>query len=937
MGRWLAPGMVAAALAFLALFWEMGALNGRVYFLSRHAPAEWVMYPKPPGGLLYRSVEWSTEFRKSFTLPTAPAHAILRIRAMDHFAVSVNGQPLAVPTNTTHNWKWPVEMEVSTSLRPGTNEISVTVFNAKGPPVLWLDLQAGDTRVLSGADWEASLLGAKSCKARLASQPPEFAPGDALAGGEKPLASLLDRWPFYLVLAIFSALLLARGKALLARYEERGAPWGPVTSGKFAWSAIGVAAVLWLGLFLNNAGQLPYVMGFDSINHLEYINYIKTHWRLPLAGEGWQMYQPPLYHIIGALITAPFQTNGFSNGAIAVLRLFGCAVGIAQFTLVFLSLRLLFPGKTGPLLFGLILAAALPENIYISHYITNEALCGTLTTAAIYLCLRILKSEDEPAKLYAWLGVVLGAALLTKITAIIAAPLIGVALLGKLAAKKRATPATLLRTVGLVAFLAAAVSGWHYAKMWRHYGSPLAGNWDGTMGFNWWMGDGFHTAGYFFRFGHCLAYPWYSGFTSFGDGLYSTRWGDGLNGGMVDMVDRPPWNYPLLAGGFLLALLPTIVILAGAGSAILNLIRKPELTWFLLTGVALATVAAIIYMGLKLPYYAQVKAFYGMIAMLPLCAFAVKGWEMILRRGRAFVLVAGVIFGVWALNSYASYWIRSWDAETQVTLGGVFARDGFKDRAGQFYTEAYRLDPQSLKARKVMVIELARHGRIIDAKQMLAGILRDAPDNAEAHAIYSQFRAMDNDLESALAEAREAVELAPDQSHAYAPLVGYLIKLGRYREAADAGIDGLRVDPIQVDLRVETGRAYERCGDLTNAMFHFRATARIKKDSAPALNEIAWMLATQPDAHWRNGGEAVQLAARACELTGNKKALFVGTLAAAYAEAGRFDEAVTTANRAVELAKSGGEQELAARSERMAELFRTKQPFRDTNAPPTSK
>ena len=71
---------------------------------------------------------------------------------------------------------------------------------------------------------------------------------------------------------------------------------------------------------------------------------------------------------------------------------------------------------------------------------------------------------------------------------------------------------------------------------------------------------------------------------------------------------------------------------------------------------------------------------------------------------------------------------------------------------------------------------------------------------------------------------------------------------------------------------------------------------------AEALNNLAWVLATSPKAELRNGAEAVRLAERACELTHYGEPLFIGTLAAAYAEAGRFPEAVTTAEKAEQLA-----------------------------------
>src|SRR5579859_5074293 len=152
-GRWLALGMTVAALGFFAWFWRMSARDARVFFLSQHGPAEWVMYPKPPNGILYRSVQWDTEFRKSFALANVPATAKLSVRAMLQFTVSVNGQKLTNQAAATPDWKEATEFDIAGQLHAGTNELVITVSNAKGPPVLWADLQAGETRVVTGADW----------------------------------------------------------------------------------------------------------------------------------------------------------------------------------------------------------------------------------------------------------------------------------------------------------------------------------------------------------------------------------------------------------------------------------------------------------------------------------------------------------------------------------------------------------------------------------------------------------------------------------------------------------------------------------------------------------------------------------------------------------------------------------------------------------------
>ena len=107
------------------------------------------------------------------------------------------------------------------------------------------------------------------------------------------------------------------------------------------------------------------------------------------------------------------------------------------------------------------------------------------------------------------------------------------------------------------------IGGWHYLKLWREFGNPFIGNWDPKVAAPWWQAKGFQTPGYFFFFGDSLIHPFCSGFHSFWDGFYSTLWGDGLLGGHVNLWVRPPWNYDLMVIGFILALIPTALVLTG--------------------------------------------------------------------------------------------------------------------------------------------------------------------------------------------------------------------------------------------------------------------------------------------------------------------------------------------------------------------------------------
>jgi Flp pilus assembly protein TadD len=84
-----------------------------------------------------------------------------------------------------------------------------------------------------------------------------------------------------------------------------------------------------------------------------------------------------------------------------------------------------------------------------------------------------------------------------------------------------------------------------------------------------------------------------------------------------------------------------------------------------------------------------------------------------------------------------------------------------------------------------------------------------------------------------------------------------------------------------------------------------------------------WLLATAADPHLRNGGEAVSLAEHACKLTEYKKAFFIGTLGAACAGAGRFNDAVAAAQKAHDVALAQGQKEIAANNEHLLELFKS--------------
>src|SRR5262249_21573949 len=103
---------------------------------------------------------------------------------------------------------------------------------------------------------------------------------------------------------------------------------------------------------------------------------------------------------------------------------------------------------------------------------------------------------------------------------------------------------------------------------------------------------------------------------------------------------------------------------------------------------------------------------------------------------------------------------------------------------------------------------------------------------------------------------------------------------------------------------------------------YYESALKAEPNNAAILNNLAWLRAACPDPIYRDGQEAVRLSTRACELVGYGKPLFIGTLAAAQAEAGDFQTAIATAERAAALAQSLRLEEIVARNRELIALYR---------------
>jgi tetratricopeptide (TPR) repeat protein len=175
---------------------------------------------------------------------------------------------------------------------------------------------------------------------------------------------------------------------------------------------------------------------------------------------------------------------------------------------------------------------------------------------------------------------------------------------------------------------------------------------------------------------------------------------------------------------------------------------------------------------------------------------------------------------------------------------------------------------------------------------------------------------------------RHAIEVTTNNYKAHFNLGLALIDEGENDAAIRQMYEALAIAPGFSGRKV-LAETLVRQGSIPEAIEQYRESLQYNPDQPEALNNLAWWLATDKDPKIRNGAEAVQFGERACDLTHYQKTALIGTLAAAYAEAGRFNDAVRTAELAISSATTAGETNLLDKNRRLLELYRVGHPYHE--------
>jgi tetratricopeptide (TPR) repeat protein len=934
--------VIAAVISLVAWLCWIAIRDPAVAVLMPSSSGQWIIFPKPPDTTPHKAVDMTAVFKRTFNLTQKPRSATLSIKSFKEAIVFVNDHRLSFPDLNTSSWKKSKSIDAADYLLTGTNVILIAVTNRLGPPALLAQLVTDGVAIWSDTNWLISLAGSSWQHAVPATEPPAIRPGNPLYGRETIGFSLRRIWPVLAIFlaASFTSWFCASRLPIFRRFI------GITSEPNASWRILLFILLAWVALFINNLPQMAPLFGFDRDGHLEYIDYILRNWTLPLADEGWQMYQPPLFYVLCAIAVKPFAASTSPDGVILALRIASAVIGMMQITVIFLCLRLLFPNQRAKQIIGNLFAALIPASLYLSHHITNEGLASLFVTGSIYFCLQTEKTVKNPICLHLATGVCLGLALLTKFSTVLAVPAIVTATawsaLGIRQNSHRGNTVPFWPACKCLLIVSGAmlvVCGWHYARVWQHFGRPLVGNWDASLPFAWWQDPGFHTPAWYFRFGQTLWTPLFSSIHGLADGIYSSLWGDGLCSGSARMDFRPPWNYNLMNAGYLLALPLTLLLVLGLFSLVRQFLRAPSPVVFLILGLAFSFTAGFIYMAMHVPSYAQVKAFYVLPALMAFCAILVEGWETIsinrnsdrprsrprlalFANNKLRTAILAILFLAWAATTYSSFWIRQGNPTVLLDRGTSLADDKRYAEATLSFKKALELAPGDVITRTRLADALDRLGSHDAAKAEVSEALREAPSDPAALIQAAITLTVETKYQDAVLALRDATRQAPDHPAAYAELATCLGWLGQYPQAEVAAREGLRINPFNPDLHYQLAMALAPQGKVAAAIEQYRYVLAFQPEHVQALNNLAWLLAASGDKAFLNGPEAVRLAQKACQLTHDEEPTFLGTLAAAYAEYGQFTEAITCAEKARALALSKGQKDVAAKNAELLELYR---------------
>lgn len=232
----------------------------------------------------------------------------------------------------------------------------------------------------------------------------------------------------------------------------------------------------------------------------------------------------------------------------------------------------------------------------------------------------------------------------------------------------------------------------------------------------------------------------------------------------------------------------------------------------------------------------------------------------------------------------------AWNAHNNLACN--LAERGDVKTAIQHFARSLELNPENAQAHRNLANALMLGGQFTEAEPHFLAALKLKPDDTETLAAYARGLVATRQTTRAIAQLRKAVGIKPDAR-----------------------------------FRLDLAPLLAATGDFGGAAEQLDRVLEDQPNTLEALNNLAWIRATCPEPSIRNGPAAVRLAKEACRVSGGKQPVSFGTLAAAYAEAGDFTNAVHAAQTAIDLATAAGNQAFANQNKQLLQRYESGRPF----------
>jgi tetratricopeptide (TPR) repeat protein len=360
--------------------------------------------------------------------------------------------------------------------------------------------------------------------------------------------------------------------------------------------------------------------------------------------------------------------------------------------------------------------------------------------------------------------------------------------------------------------------------------------------------------------------------------------------------------------------------------------------WYVVT---LVPMIGLIQAGLQA--MANRYMYVSMIGLLIILVWTIKDfianrpyWKVI----TAVLVIAALLASLILTRMQVRHWQNSltlFDYALMVTKNNEVAensygialfREGRFSEAETHFSNAVRISPGFSDARDNLARTFLKEGKLDETVACFNELLRYTKDSAGVYYYLGVALNEQKKYTEAIKRLSDALKLDPNYPGACRMMGSLLLETGKFNEAIPYLNEALRTDAKQAEIYKSLGLVYNQLGKYEQAIQVWRKATELEPNDAGFLNNLAWLLATTKDTSTQDVNKAIELAKRACELTGYKEPAMPDTLSASYAAAGRFDEAVTTAQRAIDIAKACGQNELAYEIQKRTELYRTGQQYR---------